>query len=479
MENKAKTFLKNIVYTFTSNFASFVINALVVLFIPKVIGVEEYGYFQLYTLLATYALYFHLGWCDGIYLRNVGKKYEELDKSDLSAQFRGICLMSVTFFVILISVVFLFVDDTSKAWVYLMASAAVLLVTPKTYTSVVVQSVNHMKHYSGILIAEKCVYAAILIVMLLCGVRDFRILITADVAGKVAAVCIGIYYCRDIISTAVHKSERKNYISEAKKNISVGFFLLLSNISSVMITGIVQLSVETKWSIATFSKVSLTFNMSKLLMVVVNAVGVVLIPMLKNTDSKKMAELYRSMRSVLMAVLGLMLVFYYPIKVIMSYWLPQYAESLRYMALLFPMCLFESKTSMLLNTYLKAMREEKKLCAVNVIVVVLSGAVSGITVFLMGNLNAAIIAIPYLLAVRALILEFYVGKKLGLKLMTGAVAEIILASCFIVFSWNINSWLTMAAYLAVYLIYAFYNRNYLRSAVTMFMSKLRGKAAQQ
>ena len=38
-------------------------------------------------------------------------------------------------------------------------------------------------------------------------------------------------------------------------------------------------------------------------------------------------------------------IFYYPIKLILSTWLPQYADSLRYMALLFPICIYESKMS--------------------------------------------------------------------------------------------------------------------------------------
>ena len=64
MNNKVKVVFKNTIYTFLSNFISFVINALVVLLIPKLIGVAEYGYFQLYLLLCTYALSFHLGWND-------------------------------------------------------------------------------------------------------------------------------------------------------------------------------------------------------------------------------------------------------------------------------------------------------------------------------------------------------------------------------------------------------------------------------
>lgn len=466
-----KLFFKNVVYTFSSNFVSFAINAIIVLFIPKVIGVEEYGYFQLYTLLATYALYFHFGWCDGIYLRNVGKSYDALDKEMLSSQFRGICLMSIAVFLLLFIGILTFVRDLDKLWIYIAASAVTVIVTSKTFTSVVCQAANRMKEYSKILITEKLVYAVILLVMLLAGVRNYRILILSDIAGKIAALSMGLYYCRDIISVKINVNKLHEYLIDAKENIHVGSFLLISNISSILITGIVQLAVENKWSIETFSKVSLTFNMSKILMVVVNAIGVVLVPALKNIDSEKMAQLYKSLRAVIMFALGALLMLYYPIKALMSVWLPQYRESLEYMSLLFPMCLFESKTSMILNTYLKALREEKKLCSVNIFVVIVSGVSSLILVFGIGNLNAAIVAIPYLLALRSIILEYYVGKKLGIRLTGKAVAEIILASCFILFNCIFSSWLAAAAYLASYIGYAAFMRDDIKSAVRGFLAK--------
>lgn len=467
------SFIKNVFYTFSSNFVSLVVNAVIVLFIPKVIGVDEYGYFQLYTLLATYALYFHFGWCDGIYLRNVGKNYDKFDKETLNSQFIGICFMSVATFLLLEAAILGFITDKSKVYIYSTAAIVTVLVTPRIYTSVICQAANRMKEYSRIILMEKAVYAVILLAMLIMGIRDYRILVLSDIVGKVASLAIGLYYCRDIFRVKIFKGRIHSYLMEAKENIKVGAFLLLSNISSILITGIVQLAVENKWSIETFSKVSLTFNMSKLLMVVVNAVGVVLIPMLKNIDREKMTKLYVDIRAIIMFLLGAMLFVYYPIKAILSVWLPQYTESLEYMSLLFPMCLFESKTALLLNTYLKAMREEKVLCKVNVFVVLISALSSFLLVFVIGNLNAALLAIPYLLALRAIILEFYIGKKLKLKLMNKSTAEIIVASSFIFFNSIFGSWIAAAAYLIVYVLYVVYIKNDIKNAVVEFLPKFK------
>ena len=72
MNNKALDFIKNFSYTLSSNLLSLVISTLVVLIIPKLIGVEEYGYWQLYIFYTSYIGFLHFGWNDGIYLRYGG-----------------------------------------------------------------------------------------------------------------------------------------------------------------------------------------------------------------------------------------------------------------------------------------------------------------------------------------------------------------------------------------------------------------------
>lgn len=49
-----KKILKNFSYTFVSNVVSFCISALVTFIVPKKLGVESYGYFQLYLFYVSY-----------------------------------------------------------------------------------------------------------------------------------------------------------------------------------------------------------------------------------------------------------------------------------------------------------------------------------------------------------------------------------------------------------------------------------------
>ena len=80
---KATAFIKKVLYVVGANAISLIVSLLTTLVLPKFFGdaVEQYGYYQIYIFYVGYIGFFHLGLCDGIYLRDAGKRYESLDKA--------------------------------------------------------------------------------------------------------------------------------------------------------------------------------------------------------------------------------------------------------------------------------------------------------------------------------------------------------------------------------------------------------------
>ena len=87
MNSKASKLISNFTYSLTSNLVSMIISSLMILIVPKLIGIKEYGYWQLYLFYSSYVGFLHFGWNDGIYLRYGGKEYDELDKKLFFSQF--------------------------------------------------------------------------------------------------------------------------------------------------------------------------------------------------------------------------------------------------------------------------------------------------------------------------------------------------------------------------------------------------------
>ena len=75
--------MKNIKYAVSANFVVLGISVLLNMFVPKILGVTEYSYWQLYVFYTSYVGFFHLGWLDGIYLKIGGQDYDELNKNKL------------------------------------------------------------------------------------------------------------------------------------------------------------------------------------------------------------------------------------------------------------------------------------------------------------------------------------------------------------------------------------------------------------
>jgi len=142
----------------------------------------------------------------------------------------------------------------------------------------------------------------------------------------------------------------------------------------------------------------------------------------------------------------------------MAAWLPQYAESLLYMSLVFPMFIYEGKMALLINTYLKTLRREKVMLKINLVSMILSLFMTYVTTQVFVNLDMAILNIVILLAIRSAFAESYLAKELNIEVKKDIVLEILLTIVFILTGWFVNSWMTMIIYGIVYFIYLMIKR---------------------
>lgn len=462
--------LKSVGYVFLSNFISFVISALITFLVPKKLGVDSYGYFQLYLFYSNYTGFLHFGWADGIFLRYGGEYYDKLNKRIFSGQIRLYCLVELIFSVVVITYACQFVTPQERRQVVILTGISIFLSLSRTLLLYILQCTNRIKEYSIMTMTEKVVYVIAVAIALLAGATTFFPIGCADLVGKASALGFGLYQCRTLLLEKPVSFFRS--LQEAKENISVGCKLMFATLASMLIIGFVRISIENQWDVATFGKVSLTMSVSNLLMVFIRAVALVMFPMLRRTDESKLSGIYSKMRTCLMIPLLGMLVFYYPAKVILSAWLPQYADSLIYMALLFPMCVFESKMSMLIETYMKTLRKEKWLLIVNLTTVGLSAACTGVTVYWLHNLDLAVVSIVVLLAFRCVLAETLLSHAIEINVKKDIVCELALTVIFISASWFIGGLAGLAVYLVAYVVYLFIKRKSIAEMASMVRAKM-------
>ena len=460
-------FFKNISYTFTSNILSMLISAIIILVVPKFINVEQYGYYQLYVFYTGYVGVLAFGWYEGIYLREGGKYYKDLDKPLYSTQFRLLGLSEVIIYLLVFICSLFIVDDKNKHFVIGCTCVVAVAMCLRWFITFILQATGRIKEFAIVTISEKIILVILAVLLILTGYTQFHLLICSNVLAVFVSLCIGIWYCKDLVFSGCISI--KNTVGEIKQNISTGFKLLLVELSSLLIIGVVRFGIERHWDISTFGKVSLSLSISNMVVTAINAISVVMYPTLRRTSQERLPEIYSVMRIILMGLIFGVLTMYYPMVKILSAWLPQYSESLRYAAILFPVCAYESKVSMLVNTYYKSLRMENVLMKCNMASLALSVVCTLISTVVLNSVTMAILSILFVLIFRCVICELFLSKRIPIHVTKDIIIEILMTIAFIISNWFFGFW-GMLAYILMYLGYLYIKKVDIKEAINFVRS---------
>ena len=147
-----KRFLKSASFSLGANIFSMLVGLFTTLVIPKFVGIEVCGYYQLYLLYVTYCVFLSLGWSEGIYLEIGGKKYTDLNKAELRWQLMAYsAFISVVFLVLSIGAIVL-MKASDKRLVFLLSCAAAIIINIESFLTYVVQATDRMLEYSVLII---------------------------------------------------------------------------------------------------------------------------------------------------------------------------------------------------------------------------------------------------------------------------------------------------------------------------------------
>ncbi|WEI93509.1 lipopolysaccharide biosynthesis protein [Enterococcus casseliflavus] len=462
MNTSTKSVLKNINYTVTANFIVMGISILLNLIVPRYLGVNEYSYWQLYVFYSGYVGFFHLGWIDGIYLKIGGEKYSNLNKRDLGTQFWYLLIFQSV--LALFIIFFLLINNLPiNRFLILSFTSFMLVITNcRTFILFILQSTNRIKEYAQLSRNDRYIYIVIICIYLINGGRNFVFLILIDVLSKLFLVLWGVYRIRDLIF--VKWNPVKDTLESILNNIRIGINLMVGNIASMLIMGITRLLVERQWSIEVFGRLSLTISISNMFMTFINAIGVVMYPLLRRTDEKSLKKLYIGLRSLFVPLTYGILLTFIPLKYLLGAWLPQYTQSLVFMGILFPMIVYEGRMALLVSTYLKTIRREKIILIVNIITLVISLILSVITIYGLNSIYLTVVGIMLSLSLRCILAETLLLKKLEIKLKFKITVETLLTIIFVSVNTYANPALSFFIYLISYIIFILLNAKSIRKS---------------
>lgn len=473
MNVNARQFLKNIIGAVGANVVRLMISVMLTLLLPKLMGPEQYSYWQLYLFYGTYLAYSSLGWCEGFTLKYGGAHYNALNKPLISGQIRMLFGYELLFFGGLWVVTSVMEIQQVKHILLLLACASAVFDIMRYMVQSILHTVNRIQEYVRIVLLERMFFVVVAGVVLMMGFDSALALIGSEIIARIGSMLYSFWVIRDMVSA--RPAGKKALLSEAKSEISIGCKLLWALLAGQLIIGIIRFAIEQKWGVLQFGQISLTISLSNMIVTCVSAIGVVIFPMIKRMREDQMERIYTPTRMLMSVGIWGMLLVFAPMKWLLSHWLPQYAGALEYLALLLPLCLYESRTAMLTTTYLKAYREEKNILKVNAIAVVLSGLAAGLTVFVAENLTLTVLAISLLCMVKAYLTEFYVCRHLRFPLWRELLVESAMMALFMISGWYGSYFTAMALYAAGYALYLLLERQLVKEGIQILKSEMREK----
>ena len=346
--------------------------------------------------------------------------------------------------------------------VFYSLSIAIVLANSNNFFSLILQMTSRIREYAYLLVLEPIVFLFIVLIELLVGGLSYFDVIIAKLCALLSVFLLGIILLNDLWQKKLPTLKR--ILIEAFDNLRVGSKLMLANIANMLIIGIVRWGISEGWDVVVFGKVSLILSISNFSLVFINAVSVVLLPALKRVTDARRKELYVAGRMLLSLLILSILLLYLPIREFLSIWLTKYVDSLKYLAVLFPVCLYEGKMSLLNNTFLKVIRCEKNIMYVNLFVLVISFFVTLITVMIIHSLTICVFSIVCIFAFRCYLTEVYIMFKIKHVNINYILGEIGMVLLFIFTSWHVEGILGMSVYFAGVLFYIMLNKNNIRNS---------------
>lgn len=451
-EIKALAF--NMGYVLAANISSLLISVFIALFVPRFIGVADYGFWELYLMYSSYAGFFHLGWVDGLLLRFAGKGYEQLDYPLFRRSGRAFLLLQLLILVLLISISNVF--QLGNFYVLVSSSLLIIVLNLRVYNTYLLQATNRIRDFSAVIFVGNLTFIVGLILVIWTGL-SFQKLILADLLSKIISLIYSYYLTHEIHFTprkefASKRDESILWTREVKLNIFAGLPLTVAYVISILITGTYRFAIELYWGIEQFAQISLALNLSSFILVFVSAIGVAVFPALKKVDEGHYKNLFSKMNYWMTVSLFLLMSCYFIGKPLLHQWLPNYDQGIGYLTYLFPIFIFQSKNALINTTFLKAMRQEKFIVKQNLITVLLSLILTYISVELLASIEMVIVCILISNLFLAMLGEWWLGARFKMPQRDLMLEELFATFGFILVAYYWDSFLAAIIYAGMVLL---------------------------
>jgi O-antigen/teichoic acid export membrane protein len=443
--------IQSVLYIFGSQILTLLLGFVTAFFIPKILNVAGYGYWNIYLFYAGYTGLFQLGLVDGIYLKYGNFEYKDLPFEIFRRVFDILLIFLFLVTGLLLGAIFLFEKDPGKIYMYAMAAMNVSIGVFGIFV-MVSQVTNRFKQYSLMTVVGKALLVASILILNFTNTFGFRALSIIDFVVKVLILLIMMVLFKELVFGK--RATWREGLNESIDNIRVGISLMIANVLGMLLLGLGRFIIEQFQSVSNFGQYSFAINTTNLVMMFISSISLVIYPILKRLNKDKLAESYRSINSLLMILVFFLLLTYYPLQWLVEHYYAKYLPILNYLYIFYPIIIYQSKIQMLVNSFFKTLRKERALMVSNFLAVALFGIVGFTSYYYFQNIESIVWCTVLVVACWCYGSEIYITRIMNMRILRlPLLLEILVPIVFMVSVGLIGGLSGLIVYIVTFIIY--------------------------
>ncbi|GAA0366562.1 hypothetical protein GCM10008932_18330 [Alkalibacterium iburiense] len=427
---------KNILRVTIANIANFGSSFIVGFILPAVLSLAAYGHYKEYTLYLSFVYLFNLGFNDGIYIKYGGVDPDKVNREEVHSEHNFIRLFQFIIFLPMI-IYGLIMQD----YIIAFFACSTLFITIKTYHQNFSQAVGNFKVFANGNIYKSIFYVGFLLFgVFVLRSENYLVYIFMSVLSY---LLVFLYYEYVFYKEYGFSStwNFKNKFSIFK----VGFFILIANMSLTFVGNVGSWVVNFGFSIEEFAQYSFQSSILNVILLIVNAVGMVFYNIISKKEDRNMLRLTKRI-SIFLGVFGGLGFFVF--KRIIEFFLTDYIDSLSLLSVTFIAIPYIMVSKILIANLYKSRRSEMKYFKDSLIFAASSFALVGLVYLITQNLLAIAFATTF-----CYIFWFIYATRVEYSYLKSSNKELLLlASHLIVFYITATSFNIVFGFL-IYFVY--------------------------
>lgn len=450
---------KNIVRVAISNITNFGTSFIIGFILPAILSVAEYGYYKEYTLFLSFAYLFNVGFNDGIYIKYGGEDINELDSKTVISEHNFILVFQLI--LMLISTAFFAYQGHVTLTLFSVVSFFVSL---NTYHQNFLQATGNFAIFSRGTILKSIFYVFILLIGIFIIQSDqYMFYIGLNILSFVFLfIYYEYHYIKDIGFSTYWDTDNKFEL------FRVGIFILVANMSLTFVGNVGSWVVNRSFAIEEFAQYSFQNSILNVILLIVNAVGMVFYNVLSKNSSQSLVKMIKNASILLGVISGLA---FFIFAVIIEYVFPQYTTSISILSMTFIAIPYIIISRILIANLYKSQRTEKKYFKDSVLFAGLSLAFVYSVYLFTGNM----IAIAFSTTVCYIVWYLYTTRIEFKTLRSSDKKEYVILFSHILVFYVASNILTIVPGFILYLVYVlallFFIKDDIQDVISLVRSK--------